>query len=35
MDNNAIFFFNYYDHMRYTRSKLTEIPQCEPITSLG
>ncbi len=35
MDNNAIIILeHYYDHMRCTRSKLTEVPWCEPFFSL-
>jgi hypothetical protein len=35
MDNNAIMFsLHYNEHMCCTRSKLTKIPHCEPITSL-
>ncbi len=36
IDNNAIICLqHYYDHMCCTRNKSTEIPRCEPITSLG
>jgi hypothetical protein len=36
MNYSAIMFLlYYYDHMHCTRSKLAEIPRCEPITSLG
>ncbi len=36
MDNLAMIdLLHHYDHMGLTRSKLTEIPQCEPITCFG